>query len=101
MPFVRRKGGQVLVVHSARREGRVRQEVLARFASPEALSTVLHAWGAWTDAMQWRHEGLSWDFEALRERAARRRARGLGGEVPRRCDPAAPQARPHYPRLAR
>ena len=70
MPFVRRKGGQVLVVHSARREGRVRQEVLARFASPEALSTVLHAWGAWTDAMQWRHEGLSWDFEALRERLA-------------------------------
>jgi len=68
MPFVRRKGGQVLVVHSARREGRVRQEVLARFASPEALSTVLQAWGAWTEAMEWRYEELSWDFEPLRER---------------------------------
>lgn len=70
MPFVRRKGGQVLVAHSARRAGRVRQEVLARFASPEALSTVLHAWSAWTEAMRWRHEGLAWDFDALRERLA-------------------------------
>lgn len=68
MPFVRRKGGQILVVHSARREDKVHQDVLARFASPEALRTILDGWSEWTEAMAWRHEHLAWDFVALRDR---------------------------------
>lgn len=68
MPFIRRKRGQVLVVHSRRApSGKVQQQELASFTSPEDLRAVLEgeAWEPWCRALSWRHPELSWDWAKI------------------------------------
>ena len=72
MSFVRRKRGQVLLVHNERDRGsgRVRQRELHRFASPAELEAVLTpaGWARWTRTIAWREQELEFDWPALRER---------------------------------
>jgi tetratricopeptide (TPR) repeat protein len=72
MGFVRRKRGQVLLVHNERDAGsaRVRQRELHRFASPAELEAVLApaGWTRWTRALAWRENELEFDWPAIRER---------------------------------
>ena len=72
MSFIRRKRGQVLLVHNERVAGtsRVRQRELHRFDSPAELEDVLTPLGftRWTCAVGWREEGISFDWDAIRER---------------------------------
>jgi hypothetical protein len=74
MSFVRRKRGQVLLVHNERDAGsaRVRQRELHRFASPSELEVVLTpaGWARWTRAIAWRENALEFDWPAIRERLA-------------------------------
>jgi tetratricopeptide (TPR) repeat protein len=70
MSFVRRKRGQVLLVHNAREpgSGRIRQRVIHRFASRGELDDVLTpaGWTRWTKAVAWREPELAFDWSALR-----------------------------------
>lgn len=72
MSFVRRKRGQVLLVHNEREAGsaRVRQRELHRFTAPSELEAVLTSagWTRWTRAIAWRENGLEFDWPAIRER---------------------------------
>lgn len=72
MSFVRRKRGQVLLVHNERVAGssRVRQRELHRFASPSELKNTLtpQGWARWTRAVAWRENELEFDWPAIRER---------------------------------
>jgi tetratricopeptide (TPR) repeat protein len=72
MSFVRRKRGQVLLVHNERVPGssRVRQRELHRFASPSELEDVLTpaGWTRWTRALAWRENEIEFDWPAVRER---------------------------------
>lgn len=72
MSFVRRKRGQVLLVHNERdpASARVRQRELHRFASPAELEDVLApaGWAQWTRALAWRENELDFDWPAIRER---------------------------------
>lgn len=70
MPFVRRKRGQVLLVHNHREEGKVRQVALHAFTSPSELSATLEegAWEAWRRTLAWRHPDLKWPWDRIRER---------------------------------
>lgn len=72
MPFVRRKRGQVLLVHNERIEGssRVRQRELHRFASPAELRAVLpHGeWAKWTRSVEWREDAIEFHWPPIRER---------------------------------
>jgi tetratricopeptide (TPR) repeat protein len=71
MPFVRRKRGQVLVVHNRRsEEGKVQQLVLHTFASPDELRSTLArgAWAQWRETMAWNHPEYRWDWKRLRGR---------------------------------
>lgn len=72
MSFVRRKRGQVLLVHNERVPGstRVRQRELHRFSSPAELDQVLTTaeWSKWTRAMSWRERDIEFDWSSLRER---------------------------------
>ncbi len=72
MSFVRRKRGQVILVHNERDagSGRVRQRELHRFSSPAELEEVLTSagWTRWTRAIAWRESGLDFDWTAIRER---------------------------------
>lgn len=71
MPFVRKKRGQIQVVHSQRTaEGKVVQHVLCRFDSPAELAAVLvpAAWRTWAETMAWSHPEHDWAFDELRER---------------------------------
>ncbi|MEZ4402849.1 MAG: tetratricopeptide repeat protein [Kofleriaceae bacterium] len=72
MSFVRRKRGQVLLVHNERAPGtaRVRQRELHRFTSPAELEQVLApaAWKTWTQAIAWREQNVDFDWPAIRER---------------------------------
>jgi tetratricopeptide (TPR) repeat protein len=74
MSFVRRKRGQVLLVHNERVAGssRVRQREIHRFASPSELEDVLKqaGWTRWTHALAWRENEIEFDWPALRERLA-------------------------------
>jgi len=73
MPFVRRKRGQLLVVHNQRAPGgKVQQAVLHSFASPEELAAVLDegGWSRWSEAMAWQHPECCWDWSRLRRRLA-------------------------------
>jgi tetratricopeptide (TPR) repeat protein len=73
MPFVRRKRGQVLVVHNRRSpDGKVQQEVLHSFAAPEELTAVLakDGWSRWKEAMAWQHPDHDWDWPRLKRRLA-------------------------------
>ena len=74
MSFVRRKRGQVLLVHNERVAGshRVRQRELHRFASALELEEVLTpaGWAHWTRAISWREEGIEFDWPAIRARLA-------------------------------
>jgi len=70
--FVRRKRGQVLLVHNERIAGssRVRQRELHRFTSPSELEHVLTptGWTRWTRALSWRENGIDFDWPAIRAR---------------------------------
>lgn len=72
MSFVRRKRGQVLLVHNERVPGsaRIRQRELHRFTSPSEIEQVLaHAeWAKWTKAISWRERDLEFDWPSVRER---------------------------------
>ncbi len=72
MSFVRRKRGQVLLVHNERVTGssRVRQREIHRFTSPSELEDVLRAtgWSRWTRAVTWRETDIEFDWLAIRER---------------------------------
>jgi len=72
MSFVRRKRGQVLLVHNERIAGssRVRQRELHRFTSPSELEHVLTptGWTRWTRALSWRENGIDFDWPAIRDR---------------------------------
>jgi len=72
MSFLRRKRGQVLLVHNERDAGsaRVRQRELHRFASPSELEEVLTpaGWARWARAIAWRENELEFDWPAIRER---------------------------------
>ncbi len=72
MSFVRRKRGQVLVVHNERdaSSARVQQREIHRFASPSELEDALTpaGWARWTRAVAWREDGLAFDWPAIRER---------------------------------
>ena len=73
MPFVRRKAGQVLVVHNRRGEdSSVQQDILHRFASPAELRAVVEGGGfaEWRASMTWRYPDLRWSFDVLRARLA-------------------------------
>jgi tetratricopeptide (TPR) repeat protein len=71
MPFVRKKRGQVLLVHNRRGEdGRVEQLVLHAFSSPADLVFVERddAWQRWTEETAWRHADVDWSWDAIRAR---------------------------------
>jgi hypothetical protein len=72
MSFVRRKRGQVLLVHNERVPGsaRVRQRELHRFTSPSEVEQVLApaSWAKWTKAISWRERDLEFDWPSVRER---------------------------------
>jgi tetratricopeptide (TPR) repeat protein len=72
MSFVRRKRGQVLLVHNVRVPGsaRVHQRELHRFTSPAELEEVLTAtgWTRWTRALVWREGEVEFDWQTIRKR---------------------------------
>lgn len=72
MSFVRRKRGQVLLVHNERAPGstRVRQRELHRFTSPAELEEALApaAWKTWTQSVAWRESEVDFDWPSIRER---------------------------------
>lgn len=72
MSFVRRKRGQVLLVHNERVTGssHARQREIHRFASPSELEDVLTPtqWTRWTRAVAWRENEIEFDWIAIRER---------------------------------
>ncbi len=72
MSFVRRKRGQVLLVHNERIAGssRVRQRQLHRFSSPSELDAVLKptGWKAWTRSVEWRERDIEFDWSTIRGR---------------------------------
>ncbi len=70
MAFVRRKRGQVQLVHNRREDGKVRQDVLFSFTSPGQLAATLEpgAWGAWRRTLAWRHPDLRWSWDRIRDR---------------------------------
>ncbi len=70
MAFVRRKRGQVQLVHSRRESGRVRQDLLYSFASPAELAATLEpgAWSAWKRTLAWKHPDTRWRWDRIRER---------------------------------
>lgn len=72
MSFVRRKRGQVLLVHNERvpESTRVRQREIHRFTSPSEIEQVLAPaeWARWTKAISWRERDLEFDWPSVRER---------------------------------
>lgn len=83
MPFIRRKRGQVLVVHNKRTpKGKVRQEVLHRFASPSELDQVLlpEGWTTLCETLSWQNPDLRWPWDKLRDQLITEHQRWL--EVP-------------------
>src|ERR1700690_2303916 len=72
MSFIRRKRGQVLLVHNERVTGssRVRQHEIHRFAAPSELEEVLTSagWARWTSAIAWRENKIEFDWPVIRER---------------------------------
>lgn len=72
MSFVRRKRGQVLLVHNERVPGstRVRQRELHRFSSHSEIEQVLATseWAKWTRAISWRERDIEFDWPSIRER---------------------------------
>ncbi len=74
MSFVRRKRGQVLLVHNERVPGtaRIRQRELHRFTSLSELEEGLEpaGWTRWTSALAWRETAIEFDWAAIHERLA-------------------------------
>jgi tetratricopeptide (TPR) repeat protein len=72
MSFVRRKRGQVLLVHNERVTGssRVRQRELHRFASPSELEDALTpaGWTRWVRTLEWTENEIEFDWPAIRAR---------------------------------
>ena len=78
MPFIRRKRGQVLLVHTQRSpEGRVVQETLFAFPAPAELQAVLQQdrWLSWRGQLARRHPDLRWNWPRIRQRLAEELAR--------------------------
>ena len=71
MSFVRRKRGQVLLVHNERVAGtaRIRREP-HRFSSQAELEEALTplGWTRWTRAIAWRESEIDFDWSSIRER---------------------------------
>lgn len=94
MPFVRRKRGQVLVVHNRRvAGGGSEQVVLHAFAAPEELRDVVKGdrWETWRAELEWQHPDHTWRWVDLRARltaelAAWDRAEAPGGALRRRIE---------------
>ncbi len=74
MPFIRRKRGQVLLVHNERvaGESRVRQRELFRFSSAAELEDALSpsAWPKWTRSIAWKEREVAFDWDALKDKLA-------------------------------
>ncbi len=72
MSFVRRKCGQLLLVHNEHDAGSacVRQRLLHRFASPSEIEVVLTpaGWERWTRTIARRENELEFDWPEMRER---------------------------------
>lgn len=72
MSFVRKKRGQVLLVHNERDpiSGRVKQRELHRFTSQAELQEVLTPakWASWKRSIAWKARGIDFDWPAIRER---------------------------------
>ncbi len=70
MPFVREKGGQILVVRSVRTpEKGVRQQILTRVSSMDLLAKIVEGDGVarWEADLAWRHpEIVDWNWSAIR-----------------------------------
>lgn len=63
MPFIRRKGGQILLVHNRRSiDGRVIQEVVRTFSARAELAEILEdrEWERWTRVMTQRYPDIRW-----------------------------------------
>lgn len=73
MPFVRRKRGQVLIVHNRRPAGKKPQQmVLHSFTTSEELAAVLgrEEWSCFKDSMERKHPDYRWDWPRLKRRLA-------------------------------
>ncbi|MCK5796841.1 MAG: tetratricopeptide repeat protein [Deltaproteobacteria bacterium] len=71
MPFVRRKRGQVLIAHNHRNpDGKIRQDVLHHFGSPDEIQAILTGttWSEWQKNMVWRYPDYRWNWDQLRRR---------------------------------
>lgn len=72
MSFIRRKRGQVLLVHNERVAGtaRIRQRELHRFSSRAELEDALTplGWTRWTRSIAWRESEIDFDWSSIRER---------------------------------
>lgn len=69
MPFVRRKRGQVLVVHNVREDGKVKQQTLHQFLAPAELEAVLtEEFETWKRAMAWRYPDYRFNWSRLKGR---------------------------------
>lgn len=68
MPFVRRKRGRLLLVHSRRQGGRVVQEELVAFDSADEVDGILSPamWATWKRTLERRYPDLNWDWDGVR-----------------------------------
>jgi tetratricopeptide (TPR) repeat protein len=68
MPFVRRKRGRLLLVHSRREGGRVVQEELVAFDSADEVDGILSPamWATWKRTLERRYPDLKWDWDGVR-----------------------------------
>ncbi len=73
--FVRRKRGQVAVVHSRRVGGRVRQQVIATFASAAELEETLGQFDIWQAQVAREYPDVEADWDQVRADLARHRLR--------------------------
>lgn len=68
MPFVRRKRGRLLLVHSRREGGRVVQDELVSFDSADDVDGILKPaiWVTWRHTLERRYPDLRWDWDGVR-----------------------------------
>ena len=68
MPFIRRKRGRLLLVHSRREGGRVVQDELVSFDSADAVDEILKPamWATWRHTLERRYPDLCWDWDSVR-----------------------------------
>jgi tetratricopeptide (TPR) repeat protein len=68
MPFVRRKRGRLLLVHSRREGGKVVQDELVAFDSADEVEGILSPamWATWRHTLERRYPELRWDWDGVR-----------------------------------